>query len=232
MPRMGRNKTSVKTRKLTPEERAEIARQNGRKSKNRQEAYPKADPLPVVDNNEYDFLGEMYHPQAQYSPEVKLAAVTAYFTTGTVRGASRMTGVSKQTISEWKNKSNWWPLAYAKVKKDKQEELDATLTGMIDLAFEEAKDRILNGDETITKDGDIVRKKMSGKDLVTAGAIMVDKRAIIRGDPTSISASKNQSPQELLMQLGEQFQQIAKERIEKSVVKDVNPTTEPKKDGE
>ena len=207
---------------LTKEERAEISRKNGAKNKGRpSQVYKPAPPLPKIDPNDYDFMSDMYHPLAQYTPEQKLSAVLAYFETGTTRGASRICGVNQQLISEWKNKSQWWPAAYEKVKKDRQDELDANLTSLIDLAFEEAKDRIMNGDEVIDKNGEIVRRKMGGKELVTSAAIMVDKRAIIRGDPTTISANKNTDPKLLLEQLGEQFTKIAKEHLDKSVVKTV-----------
>ena len=49
----------------------------------------------------------------------------------------------------------------------------------------EILDRVRNGDVVVTKDGAKVRKPLSGKDLVHVHAIVHDKRAMIRGEPTS-----------------------------------------------
>lgn len=213
------DKRLIENRKpLTKEERSEINRKNALKANKlpRNKVHPKADPLPDIPNNEYDMLADIYSPKARYEPEIKIAAVAAFVATGTVRGTARATGLSKQCISEWKNKSQWWPGVYQKIKKDKQEELDARLTTLIHKAFDEMEDRLINGDEVITKDGDKERKKISARDLSMVGGIMYDKRAMLRGDPTSISAKA--SPQEILSSLKEELTAIAKAELNKTVV--------------
>jgi len=212
-----KGKRRRKTKGLTKEEKAEISRVNGRKSAlTPHNAYPKVEALPAVDNAEYDFLVDLYHPNAKYPAELKLATVQAYFTTGGSKAASRLTGVNYKIIDEWRTKSQWWPAAYAKAKKDKQEELDAQLTALIDKAFSAIEDRVLKGDEILGKDGRLMRKKMSGKDLATTGAIMYDKRAMLRGDPTSITARA--SVTDTLAMLRQEFTQIAKAELDKTVI--------------
>jgi hypothetical protein len=66
-----------------------------------------------------------------------------------------------------------------------QDQLDAELTGIISKATSEIVDRLENGDEVLDKNGNTRRKKLSSRDLTMVLAILFDKRALIRGDPTS-----------------------------------------------
>ena len=59
------------------------------------------------------------------------------------------------------------------------------MTSIIHFAGEELIDRLQNGDEVITKDGDVRQKKIGAKDLAWIMSIIHDKRALLRGDPTS-----------------------------------------------
>jgi len=115
-------------------------------------------------NNKYD-LAELYSGRAKYTADEKLAAVLAYVMTGSVRGVVRLTGLKQQVVSDWKNNSSWWTDAYMSVKKEKQDEVDGALTTIIHSASGEIIDRIINGDEIIGKNGEPVRKKMTGKEL-------------------------------------------------------------------
>ncbi len=67
---------------------------------------------------------------------------------------------------------------------------DAHLTKLIDVAFDEAEDRITNGDYRVTKDGKLIRVPMGGKELVISGATVYDKRQLHRNHPTAISSSQ------------------------------------------
>lgn len=218
-----RNRVKKVKPKLTKEQRAEQARINGAKNKGN-EAYPVAEPLVLPPATDEDLLADIYSPRANIPPEIKLAAVNAYMLTGTTRGAERLSGVSHQTISEWKNKSQWWTPVLAKVKKDKQEELDARITKILDKALGKFEERLELGDEVITKDGDRAHKQMGGRDVATSFAILYDKRAMLRGDPTSISAKADQKT--LLEDLKSEFAAMAKEALDGTVVKDVTPKDE------
>lgn len=165
--------------------------------------------------NEYDF-SELYSSRAKYSAEKKLAAVTAYVMTGTCRQAARVTGLSHQIISEWKNKAAWWPEAYRMAKLERQEEMDGVMTAIIHEAGNQILDRVINGDEVINKDGDVVRRKMGGKELATTLGITYDKRALLRGDPTSRTEKVDQKA--LLNDIREELKQIAKDQLDLTVV--------------
>jgi hypothetical protein len=179
-------------------------------------AYPKAKPIKQkIDNNQHD-LNALYSPRAKYTAEEKLAAVLAYVMTGTVAGVVRLTGFKQQVISDWKNNSSWWPDAYHNVKKQKQEEVDGTLTSIVHAAAGGIMDRIMHGDEVVDKNGDLVRRKMSGKELAWVMGITYDKRALLRGDPTSRSEKVDQT--KLIAELKEDFANMAKQHLDKTVI--------------
>ena len=180
--------------------------------------YPKS----VVDlpSNEYDY-SELYSSKANYTVEQKLAAVTAYVMTGSCTESAKLCGFKQmQTVSEWKNKSTWWPDAYMAVKKEKNEEMDSTMTTIIHTAANEILDRLQNGDEVLDKNGDLRRKKMGGKEVATVMGITFDKRALLRGDPTS--RTERVDTTKLLANVREQLAEIARDHLDKHVVKEVH----------
>ena len=168
--------------------------------------------------NKYD-LAELYSSKARYTVEEKLAAVLAYVMTGSVRGVVRLTGFRQQTISAWKNESSWWTDAYMSIKKEKQDEIDGGLTTIIHAASSEIIDRITNGDEFIDKNGDARRKKMTGKELAWVMGISYDKRALLRGDPTSRTEKVDYNKQ--LEDLRAEFGAMAKEHLDRTVIKTI-----------
>ena len=181
-----------------------------------EQAYPKAPAYKKqVDCSQVD-LTSLYSAKAKYTAEEKLAAVVAYVLTGTVRGVVRLTGFKQQVISDWKNNSTWWPDAYRQIKLEKQEEVDGTLTSIIHAAGSGILDRILNGDEVIDKNGDLVRRKMSGKELAWTMGITFDKRALLRGDPTSRTEKVDQTA--IIEELKGSFAAMAREHLDKTVI--------------
>lgn len=203
------------------EELAEIARVNGA-AKQPEYYYPKSEVQYTEDGNEYD-LSELYEPRAKYPPELKIAAATAYVMTGSVRGVQRITGLKQQTISDWKNRSTWWPDLVQRIKKEKQDNVDAIMTNIIHEAGTQVLDRILNGDEIIDKDGGKHRRKMSGKDTAMVMAITWDKRALVRGEPTSRSEKVDQRA--IMEDLKKQFEELATKALRDSAI-DVTPRPE------
>ena len=221
-------KTGKKTKtELTKEESAMISRRNGKLSPiNRPlAAYEKSDPMPLPEGSTdlADMYADIYDARAKVAPELKIQAVVCYMLTGTTKGVARMTGISHQTISEWKNKSQWWPLVLMKVKKDKQEELDAEITVLLHNSTAQLKDRLENGDEILMKDGggasasvESFQKKLSGRDIANIINTLYDKRAMLRGDPTSISAKATSG--DVLEELKSTFEKIAKTAYEQKVI--------------
>ncbi len=181
-----------------------------------EQVYPKA-PLDKSgrESNGYD-LSSLYSSRAKYTADEKLGAVLAYVMTGSVRGVVRLTGFKQQIISDWKNNSSWWPDVYRNIKKEKQEEVDGTLTSIIHACAGGLMDRIQNGDEVIDKNGDVVRRKMSGKELAWCMGVTYDKRALLRGDPTSRTEKVNQA--DMMNKLQGKFEKMANKVLGSTVI--------------
>ena len=128
----------------------------------------------------------------KYGPREKLRAAMAYLITGNSVEASKVCGIPDKTIRDW-TREVWWADFIGECRKEKNEELDAAFTDILHMAVGEVKDRIANGDEVIdTKTGTKNRKKVSARDATLVAAVLVDKRAILRGEPTRISKTINE----------------------------------------
>lgn len=143
----------------------------------------------------------------KYTAEQKFEVCYTYFLTQNMKKVEEVTGVPYASCQGFKNKSAWWKEVYAYIKRMKNEELDGKLSAAIDLATKELVDRLTEGDEHITKDGDIVKRRVSAKDSATIVAILFDKRAMLRGDPST--NMKKESTDSLLKSLGKEFAKFA-----------------------
>jgi hypothetical protein len=155
---------------------------------------------------------EIMPDTSNYSAYERMDAVAAYAATGKPKEVVKLTGIPYQTIIAWKNNAPWWKKALRELRKQEDDVLDARLTRMMSKSLDEMEDRLLNGDEIITKDGDALRRKVSFRDLSVAGvAVSFDKRALTRGEPTA--RIEKVGDEEMLKKLQSQFKQIAQARI-------------------
>lgn len=207
------------------EERDEARRQNGKKSrfKNHDEVYKKAPKLELEPQANYslaDLSADIYDPRAQIAPEIKMQGAMCYLMTGTVKGAEKLSGIDKRTISNWKTHAQWWPVVLEKLRAEKQDELDGQFTGLIHEYTDALRDRLEKGDEVIvrTKYGvEKHRKKVTTKEAAAVLATLFDKRAALRGDPTNFTA-KAQSSDDIRNELRQEFAAFAKEAMDAKVV--------------
>lgn len=122
--------------------------------------------------------------------------------------AARMCRLSYNTVNAWKNgHMGWLNQALDRARELLDQELDTRYTGIISKAADVTLDRLENGDCTLDKNGNVVRKPVSAKDAAIVGSIHFDKRNILRGKPTSIS--ENKTSEQRLKELGEQFKKFA-----------------------
>jgi len=122
----------------------------------------------------------------------RMAAAVAYLITGNSLDASKVCGIPDKTIRDWTREA-WWADFIGEARKEKNDELDACFTTIIHKAVGEVKDRIESGDEVLDpKTGEKHRRKVSARDATLVTAVLVDKRAILRGEPTRISKSINE----------------------------------------
>ncbi len=135
-------------------------------------------------------MGSLTKQGSKYSDEDRRQVVIEYFITGSMTKVAKSTGIPRRTLNDWKN-TDWWDELAATVRHEKNEELDASLTKLIDSSFEQAQDRVENGDFRVGKDGKLIRVPMGGRDLVMSGAIVYDKQRLHRSQPTSISSKSD-----------------------------------------
>lgn len=126
--------------------------------------------------------------KGMYPEEKKIEVVTVYATTGNAELTEELTKVSVPTIKKWK-KEAWFQNYLQEIREENGQKLDAFFTRIAEKALQAVEDRIANGDFHVTRDGDVIRKPMSGKDLSLVTAINIDKRQLLRGEPTSRSES-------------------------------------------
>jgi len=152
---------------------------------------------------------------SRYKPEQRLAAIVAWLTTQSDYEASRMTGIPASTIKTWRNYAIWWRDQLNMIKADRQEELDARLSQLINKTTREIEDRLDNGEEVIYKDGQVQRKKVGARDLAIIAGTLYDKRALIRGDATSISSTNGTN--DAMKTLEKRFEDMAKQLQAKTI---------------
>ena len=142
-------------------------------------------------------------PGSHYSNETRRKVIADYFVTGNITKTADMNNMPRRTVGTW-IKSEWGVELLAEVRHEKSEEFDAHLTKLIDTSFEEAEDRIKNGDFRLVKtkkaiqnddgklevseDYELKRIPMGGKELVISGATVYDKQRLHRNQPTQIQA--------------------------------------------
>jgi hypothetical protein len=106
--------------------------------------------------------------------------------TGTAAEAAKMAGIPYTTALDWMSQESW-PSFVDAARKQCQSELDAKFTRIIHSATKEVIDRLENGEEAISRNGEVVRRKVSAKDSALIASVFADKRSILRGEPTNIS---------------------------------------------
>jgi len=165
------------------------------------------------------------HAPGQWWPEeMRIAAVTAYAATGSLKRASEISRVTYGTIKRWKTE-DWWAEMLSRVRQEKDEELDAKFTKIVDKTLDTIEDRLTNGELVYdTKRGTIVKVPVSTRDAVKVAALAVEKRQLLRGAPTSRTEHiKSSEVKDKLQSLAEEFKKFVKAR---DITKEANKETE------
>ena len=195
-----------------------------------QDDVPVQNPSPLVDpkggleipegaqDNEFS-LADLYHPKSYISPIKKMEVVMAMVMTQNSVESSKMTGVNAITIRWWKNHAIWWPAAEDKCKRDKQDELDAAYTRIIDQGVKNIEDMLVNGEWYTKKDGTLGRKPASLRDNYMGVAILQDKRDKVRNVP---QFTKQKDTTALLQELLDKFEAHSDKALAKKNIKVVS----------
>ena len=142
-------------------------------------------------------------PGSQYTNDQRIAVISDYVVLGNQTKVSELHNIPLTTVHEW-IKSEWGVELTEEIRNEKAPELDANMTRLIDSAFDQAQDRVENGDFKLVKtkkaikhddgslevaeDYELKRVPMSGKDLIVGGAVVYDKQRLHRNQPTSITS--------------------------------------------
>lgn len=142
----------------------------------------------------------------RHDMRTKIDAAIAYIVTADSEAASKLCNVPARTIRSWMQMP-WWEDILAEAMSVKQKELDATFTRIIHQATDQLVERIEQGDVVLDKTGNKINMPIKGKDLAWIAAIITDKRAIARGQPTSRS-EKKVSIEDHLSKLNSEFEKV------------------------
>jgi transposase-like protein len=128
----------------------------------------------------------------------KSRAVAAYVGTGSFTKSAAITGIPENTLRAWA-KQEWWAEESLRANKGDSDELKSTFTRIAKKATEELEERLTNGDEVLGKDGALVRKKISGKELTIIAAVSADKRRQEMDAPAQVAVQNTVEKLESLM---------------------------------
>jgi Homeodomain-like domain-containing protein len=148
--------------------------------------------------------------QSYYSVDERERAVVLYLIHGNPRRVSELCGIPQRTLQDWIHRSEWWRDSIARIRAELQDELDARLTQILNVAVNQVIDRLENGDEVYV-DGQPVRKKITGRDAAVIAAIAFDKRQILRHEPTAIRSSDSHAAR--MRRLADNMRQALKGRV-------------------
>lgn len=163
-----------------------------------------------------------------YSDKEKMDACCKFALTGNSRRTAELTRIPEATIRAWKQ-TEWWNEITQRIHMEQDEALTTELTKVVEKAVEQINDRLVHGDYLYdAKKGELVRKPVGARDVSVILATSLDKRELLRGNPTS--RSEKVSTDERLKSLAQQFKkftqakEIVQEPVEELSVEDLNPS--------
>lgn len=151
----------------------------------------------------------MVHRYKETWPEKKrIEAVTTYLALGKLPFVTQVTGIPHETLRVWK-KQDWWKDLESQIRTEENQELDTKLTKIVDKSLSVVVDRLENGEFFMDKTGKVHRVPVKLKDAIKVSSDLLDKRSLIRKEPARQLAEKQESINERLLGLAEQFAAIA-----------------------
>ena len=170
-------------------------------------------------NNSEPIRGRKAGRRDHYTDKEKLNAVCVFAVAGNSRRVAEITKIPEATIRTWKA-TEWWNEAMSRIITEQDEELNSKLTKLVDKAVDEVNDRLENGNYVYNPKLDkLIRKPVDAKELAIVTAISIDKRQLLRGQPTS--RIERISQDERLLKLSEQFKNFTKAKEVTAVVEEV-----------
>lgn len=126
---------------------------------------------------------------------------------GTIPLVSATTGVPVETIRTWK-KMPWWKEIEQQIKDEDNQELDTKFSKIIRRTLDTIEDRLENGNFQLDpKTGRVLRVPVNLRDSHRVLTDLVDKRKVIRNEPTVASSAEGVNDR--LVKLAAQFAEFA-----------------------
>ena len=151
------------------------------------------------------------HQPGQWKESKRIEAVTTYLSTGSATETALICNVPVNTIKTWV-KQDWWKDLEKQIRSEEEQQLDTKLSKIIDKALEKLMDNIENGEHIYDQRTGLV-KRMPAKlrDINNAFNTILDKRQLIRKQPTKIV--EQQSTAHQLQNLAEQFAKFVDNKV-------------------
>lgn len=163
------------------------------------------------------------HRHNWWPEEKKLEVATLYVATGNYGRTAQLTKVPEKTIRRWALE-DWWMQTTQRVRREESAVTDKKFSTIVDKALDKLQERIEAGDYIYDiRKGCAVPVPMSGRDLAIVTGTIFDKRQLLRGEATKITASG--TSEEHLKKLASEFTQFVKDKLEKRE-KVINETIE------
>lgn len=132
---------------------------------------------------------EARHNPSWLPEEHRIEIATLWAATRNWKTVSELTGYTVGKLKKMKDEP-WFQSIVARVIKDKNDELDASITDVIHRCGELLVDRLEKGNHLYNfKTRELVRVPLQSRDLVMALGILFDKRQLLRGEATSRTES-------------------------------------------
>jgi len=121
---------------------------------------------------------------SEYDDETREKAISLYLISGSIKKAGMLSGVPYRTLQHWKT-TQWWNEKLVEAKRKYTNQLDSRFTGLLQHISKQLEDRILNGDWTVTMQGERVRQPIKAAELSRIGDSIFKSLQLIRGEATS-----------------------------------------------
>lgn len=151
--------------------------------------------------------GKVRGKRDHYTEKEKINAVCVFAVSGNSRRTAELTNIPEATIRTWKT-TLWWNEVTTRIYEEQDEELSSKLTKMVDKAVDAINDRLDGGDYFYNPKLDkLIRKPINARDVAAVAVMAVDKRQLLRGQPTS--RIEKVSVDERMKDLAMQFKKFA-----------------------
>ncbi len=149
--------------------------------------------------------------RGNWAEKKKLEVLSIYMATGSLTMGASQANVPFETAKSWKSK-DWWKEKVKEIQNEEYDKLDSKLSKALDKALDQVMDRIENGEymyDPKTGKTKIMPAKL--RDLNTAFNSLMDKRQLVRKQPTKIVEQATTAA--ALQNLADQFSQFVTGKV-------------------